>query len=115
MLNVGVRPAELILRARQKFEAAGGVVIENSPLERVGVRRDAAVATTRDGETVMPAAAAVVEVVVVGVGGGDIPPPTLSRGSAGERAAYPRLHGPAIADRRADPKRRGARRRVRGK
>ena len=67
MLNVGVRPAELILRARQKFEAAGGVVIENSPLERV--------ATTRDGETVMPAAAAVVEVVVVGVGGGDIPPP----------------------------------------
>ena len=77
MLNVGVRPAELISRARQKFEAAGGVVIENSPLERVGVRRDAAVATTRDGETVMPAAAAVVEVVVVGVGGGGIAPPLL--------------------------------------
>ena len=77
MLNVGVRPAELISRARQKFETAGGVVIENSPLERVGVRRDAAVATTRDGETVMPAAAAVVEVVVVGVGGGGIAPPLL--------------------------------------
>ena len=65
MLNVGVRPAELISRARQKFETTGGVVMENSPLERVGVRRGAAVATTRDGETVIPAAAAVVEVVVV--------------------------------------------------
>ena len=49
VLNVGVRPERLVACARARFEAAGGVVLENTPLTRVSVRPGAAVLSTKDG------------------------------------------------------------------
>lgn len=49
VLNVGVRPERLIALARARFEAAGGVVLEGSPLASVAVRPGAAVLTTVGG------------------------------------------------------------------
>ena len=50
VLNVGVRPAVLIERARARFEAAGGVVLERSPLASVAIRPGAAVLCTAGGD-----------------------------------------------------------------
>ena len=49
VLNVGVRPDRLIALARQRFEAAGGVVLENTPLSAIRVRPGAAVLETVGG------------------------------------------------------------------
>ena len=49
VLNVGVRPERLVACARARFEAAGGVVLENTPLDRVSVRPGAAVLSTKGG------------------------------------------------------------------
>ena len=49
VLNVGVRPERLIHFARQRFEAAGGVVLEHTPLAAVRIRPGAAVLSTKDG------------------------------------------------------------------
>merc|ERR1719440_765803 len=46
VLNVGVRPDRLIALARARFEAAGGVVLENTPLTAIRVRPGAAVLET---------------------------------------------------------------------
>jgi len=52
VLNVGVRPEPLIVLSRARFEAAGGVVLEGSPLASVVVRPGAAVLTTVAGAVV---------------------------------------------------------------
>jgi flavin-dependent dehydrogenase len=49
VLNVGVRPERLIALARARFEEAGGVIFEGSPLASVAVRPGAAVLTTAGG------------------------------------------------------------------
>lgn len=49
VLNVGVRPDRLVELARARFEAAGGVVLENTPLSRVTIRPGAAVLATGGG------------------------------------------------------------------
>ena len=49
VLNVGVRPERLIRFARARFEKAGGVIFESSPLAAVRIRPGAAVLQTRDG------------------------------------------------------------------
>ena len=51
VLNVGIRPDVLIALARARFEAAGGVVLEKTPLKEIRVRPGAAVLTTADGST----------------------------------------------------------------
>mmetsp|Transcript_13429 Transcript_13429/g.42610 ORF Transcript_13429/g.42610 Transcript_13429/m.42610 type:complete len:612 (+) Transcript_13429:15-1850(+) len=52
VLNVGVRPEALVRCARARFEAAGGVVLERTPLSTVRVRPGAAVLTAADGREV---------------------------------------------------------------
>jgi hypothetical protein len=49
VLNVGIRPNRLVALARARFEAAGGVVLEETPLARVDIRPGAAVVTAADG------------------------------------------------------------------
>lgn len=49
VLNVGVRPDKLVELARARFEAAGGIVLEQTPLSRVTIRPGAAVLSTGDG------------------------------------------------------------------
>jgi glycine/D-amino acid oxidase-like deaminating enzyme len=53
VLNVGVRPERLVACARARFEAAGGVVLENTPLTRVSVRPGAAVLSTKGGKVLV--------------------------------------------------------------
>ena len=55
VLNVGVRPDRLVALARARFEGAGGVVLESTPLSRVDVRPGAAVVSTGDGGRVLRA------------------------------------------------------------
>lgn len=50
VLNVGVRPERLVALARARFEANGGVVLEQAPLQTVHIRPGCALLTTRDGE-----------------------------------------------------------------
>ena len=52
VLNVGVRPDRLISLARARFEAAGGVVLENTPLASIRIRPGAAVLQTSNGAEV---------------------------------------------------------------
>ena len=53
VLNVGVRPDRLVALARARFEAAGGVVLEKTPLSRVTIRPGAAVLSTGEGGPVL--------------------------------------------------------------
>ena len=49
VLNVGVRPDVLIARARARFEALGGQVLEGSPLASLDVKDRGALLTTVEG------------------------------------------------------------------
>ncbi|CAM9131969.1 unnamed protein product [Phaeothamnion confervicola] len=52
VLNLGVRPSVLVERARARFEAAGGTVLEGTPIGGVSVRPDGAALDVGEGGTV---------------------------------------------------------------
>ncbi|XRA99395.1 hypothetical protein NFJ02_07g130940 [Pycnococcus provasolii] len=52
ILNLGVSPAELLIRVRRRFESVGGTVLEHTALEGIEVHPDAAVCKIANSDDV---------------------------------------------------------------